>query len=125
MGSLSSHLITVEASREIQIYPVTSLRDESEQEHGETSMAAHRDPVLGVRRLEAANAFSADFFSWSRSGTVNFWDKRGKCLLSNTICLEPNFGVEDDVTNELKVLRAGNKAEWFVSGDKLGVLRFV
>lgn len=125
MGSLSSHLITVEATREIQIYTVNTLRDECEQEHGETSMAAHRDPILGVRRLEAANAFSADFFSWSRSGTVNFWDIRGKRLRSNTIGLDLNFGVEDDVTNELKVLRAGSNAEWFVSGDKFGVLRFV
>ena len=125
MGSLSSHLVTVEATREVQIYPVDNLRDESEQEHSETSMAAHRDPVLGIRRLMPSNMFSADFFSWSRNGSVNFWDARGKCFCSKVVPLEQNFGIEDDVTNELKVLRAGENAEWFVSGDKFGVLRFV
>ncbi|KAJ5172843.1 hypothetical protein N7492_005436 [Penicillium capsulatum] len=123
MGSLSSHLITVEATRAVQLYPMNALRDECEQEHGEMSMAAHRDPVLGVRRLETSNAFSAEFFTWSRNGTVNFWDIRGKCLRSRAICLESSSSVEDDATNELKVLRAGPNAAWFVSGDKFGVLR--
>lgn len=123
MGSLSSHLITVEASREIHIYPIEGLRDEGEQEHGDTSMPAHRDPVLGIRRLDAPQ-FPASFFTWSRNGSVIFWDSLGKCLDFKTVTLEQNCETED-VANELKVLRAPLDAEWFVSGDKYGVLRFV
>jgi WD40 repeat protein len=127
MGSLSSHLVTVEATREIHIYPMDSLKDEGEQvqEPGENSMPAHRDPVLGIRRLKTPNAFSADFFSWSRNGSVNFWEAKGKCLHSKVVPFEQNQAFEDDIANELKVLRAGDNADWFVSGDKFGVLRLL
>lgn len=127
MGSLSSHIVTVEATREIHLYPIGSLRGEGEQEHedGRTSVPAHRDPVLGIRHLNTPNPFSADFFSWSRNGSVNFWDARGKCLDSKTVSVEQHSGIDDEVANELKVLRAGDNAQWFVSGDKFGVLRFV
>lgn len=123
MGSLSSHLVTVEASREIHIYPIEGLHDEDEQEHGDTSMPAHRDPVLGIRRLNAPN-FPASFFTWSRNGSVIFWDSLGRCLDFKTVVLEQNCEAED-VANELKVLRAPLEAGFFVSGDKYGVLRFV
>jgi len=127
MGSLSSHLVTVEATREIHVYPMDTLQEEGEQEDepGKNSMPAHRDPVLGIRRLEAPNAFSADFFSWSRNGSVNFWEARGKCLQSQVVPLEQNQAIEDETANELKVLRAGNGADWFVAGDKFGVLRLL
>lgn len=127
MGSLSSHVVTVEATREVHLHPVESLRSEGVQEHedGRTSMPAHRDPVLGIRRLNSPNAFSADFFSWSRNGSVNFWSASGKCLDSKVVSVEQNPGIDDDLANEMKVLRAGNSARWFVSGDKLGVLRSV
>ncbi|KAJ5732153.1 hypothetical protein N7493_003634 [Penicillium malachiteum] len=123
MGSLCSHLVTVEATREIHIYPIDSLKEEGEQENGQTSMHAHRDPVLGIRRLTQPNEFGADFFSWSRSGCVNFWDSRGKCLFSQTVSLEQASAVDEDVANEMKVLRAADKGAWFVSGDKFGVLK--
>ncbi|KAJ5175860.1 uncharacterized protein N7482_001737 [Penicillium canariense] len=123
MGSLSSHLVTVEATKEIHIYPIESLPDEGEHEHGETSMPAHRDPVLGIRPLKAPNRFSANFFSWSRNGSVLFWDAQGKCLHSKKVALEQSAAVEEDVSNELKALRAAENADWFVAGDKFGVLR--
>ncbi|KAJ6086209.1 hypothetical protein N7486_010490 [Penicillium sp. IBT 16267x] len=125
MGSLFSHLVTVEANREINIYSMDALRDEGEQENGQTSMHAHRDPVLGIRRLTKPNESSADFFSWSRNGTVNFWETPDKCLSSQTVPLEQAAAVDEDVANELKVLRAADKAEWFVSGDKFGVLKLL
>jgi hypothetical protein len=123
MGSLSSHLVTVEASREIHIYPIEGLRDEGEQEDGDTSMPAHRDPVLGIRRLDAPD-FLASFFTWSRNGSVIFWDSLGRCLDFKTVVLEQNCEAED-VVNELKVFRAPLDAGFFVSGDRYGVLRFV
>ena len=123
MGSLCSHLLTVETTREISIYPMDSLREEGEQDCGQTSMHAHRDPVLGVRRLAHPNEFSADFFSWSRAGSVNFWDSRGKCLASQTVSLEQAYNVDEDASNEMKVFRAAQEATWVVSGDKFGVLK--
>lgn len=125
MGSLSTHLVTVEATREIHIYPMGTLRNEGVQEHSGTSMLAHRDPVLGVRRLKVPNTFAAHFFSWSRNGTVHFWTPRGKCIHSTSVALDQTPGIDDDIVNELKVLRGAEDTKWFVSGDKLGVLRYV
>ncbi|KAJ5081876.1 hypothetical protein NUU61_010140 [Penicillium alfredii] len=123
MGSLSSHLVTVESTREAHLYPMNMLADDGEQDSSETSMLAHSDPILGIRPLKVPNEFSARFFTWSRSGSVNFWDGQGKCQDSKTIQLEQLSGHEDDVGNELKVLRATENVEWLVSGDKFGVLR--
>ncbi|KAJ5569423.1 uncharacterized protein N7459_008853 [Penicillium hispanicum] len=123
MGALSSHLITVEATREIRIFPMDALREEGEQEHSETSIPAHRDPVLGIGRLQVPNNFSATFFSWSRNGSVHFWGPRGKCMRSTAVFLDQNPGIDDDIVNELKVLRVADDAQRFVSGDKFGVLR--
>ncbi|CAI7622044.1 unnamed protein product [Penicillium bialowiezense] len=123
MGSLNSHLVTVEATREIHIYPVHGLLEDGEQEEGESSMLAHRDPILGIFHMKRPNEFSADFFTWSRDGSVNFWDIHGKCQGSRVIDLDQFSGNEDNAANELKVLRTTADAEWFVSGDKFGLLR--
>ncbi|CAG8062149.1 unnamed protein product [Penicillium olsonii] len=124
MGSLNSHLVTVEATREIHVYPVHNLLEDSEQEEGESSMPAHRDPILGICHMKSPNDYSADFFTWSRNGSVNFWDVNGKCRGSRVIDLDQFSGNEDNAANELKILRTAN-AEWFISGDKFGVLRLV
>lgn len=124
MGSLSSHLVTVEATREVHVYPMDALNEDGEQDSGQKTMPAHRDPVLGIRPLKLPNDSSTSFFTWSRNGSVNFWDAQGRCQDSKMIELEQLSG-EDEVENELKVLRAAENAEWFVSGDKFGVLRYV
>ncbi|KAJ5925071.1 hypothetical protein N7454_007710 [Penicillium verhagenii] len=119
MGSLFSHLVTVEATREINIYPMDALRDEGEQESGETSMQAHRDPVLGIRRFTKPSELSADFF---------FLVEERYCELlggPRQVPLEQAAAVEEDVANELKVLRASERGDWFVSGDKFGVLKLL
>ncbi|KAJ6141818.1 hypothetical protein N7497_010917 [Penicillium chrysogenum] len=123
MASLNSHLVTVESTRAIHVYPIDTLSEDGEQEEGEASMPAHRDPILGICRMDFPNGLSADFFTWSRNGSVNFWDAQGKCRGSKYIDVDQFPGKEDDAANELKVLRTAENAHWFVSGDKLGVLR--
>ncbi|CAI7602647.1 unnamed protein product [Penicillium glandicola] len=125
MGSLHSHLVTVESTRAIHVYPIDTLSEDGEQEEGEASMPAHRDPILGICRMDFPNDLSADFFTWSRNGSVNFWDAQGKCQGSKNIDLDQYPGTEDDAANELKVLRTAENANWFISGDKFGVLRIL
>lgn len=125
MGSLNTHLVTVESTRAIHVYPNDTLREDGEQEEGEASMPAHRDPILGICRMDFPNDLSADFFTWSRNGSVNFWDAQGKCRGSKNIDLDQFPGTDDDTANELKVLRTAENTDWFVSGDKFGVLRYV
>ncbi|KAL3462933.1 quinon protein alcohol dehydrogenase-like superfamily [Aspergillus heterothallicus] len=123
IGSLTSHLITVDATKAIHIYPVEQLDDVGDQSEIGVAMPAHRDAVLGIGPLKTPNNLSADFFTWSSKGMVKFWNTRGECRESRTIAVEQLPGGDDDIPNELKILRADNDMEIFVSGDKLGVLR--
>ncbi|KKK14226.1 hypothetical protein P175DRAFT_0440425 [Aspergillus ochraceoroseus IBT 24754] len=123
MGSLASHLVTVDSTKAIHIYSMEKLNDLGEQCDVGTTMPAHRDAVLGIGPLKTSNHLGANFFTWSCKGMVKFWNTQGECRGSRTITIEQLPGSDDDISNELKILRATNKMEIFVSGDKLGVLR--
>ncbi|KAL4741573.1 quinon protein alcohol dehydrogenase-like superfamily [Aspergillus similis] len=123
IGSLSSHLVTVDGTKAINIYPVEKLKDEDEQCNWGVTMPAHRDSVLGVGPLRTPNHLGADFFTWSCRGVVKFWSTQGKCRDSRTILVEPSAGGDDDTANELKILRATTDMGLFFAGDKVGVLR--
>ncbi|KAL6237307.1 hypothetical protein BDW75DRAFT_204335 [Aspergillus navahoensis] len=125
IGSLASHLITVDATRAINIYPVKKLDDEAEQCNMGIIMPAHRDSVLGVGPLNTPNHLGADFFTWSCRGVVKFWNTQGKCRDSRAILVEPLAGGDDDVPNELKMLRSTTDMGLFFAGDKVGVLRML
>lgn len=125
IGSLSSHLVTIDATRGINVYLMAALNDDGELGHSQVSMPAHRDPVLGIASLEVPNDLSAEFFTWSSKGNVHFWDTQGTCRDSRRIDLEQLPGNEDGLANELKILRATPRMDLFVSGDRFGVLRIM
>ncbi|RHZ71956.1 hypothetical protein CDV55_108350 [Aspergillus turcosus] len=120
MGSIGSHLVTVNSSKEIQIHRVESINNDGERP---LAIAAHKDAVLGISPLPDRNELEADFFTWSSNGTVNFWDTKGRCKDSRTVTVEQPLGNDDSQPNELKILRATQDLKLFVSGDKMGVLR--
>jgi hypothetical protein len=124
IGSLTSHLVTVDATKAIHIYPVEQFNDVGDQCDGGVAMPAHRDAVLGIGLLKTPNKLAADFFTWSCKGVVKFWNTRGECCESRTIAVEQLPGGDDDTSNGLKVLRTNSDMDFFVSGDKLGVLRY-
>lgn len=123
LGSLSSHLVTVDATRAINIYPMEAFSTDSEPSHVQMSMPAHRAPVLGIAPLKIPNEMNAEFFTWSCKGNVNFWDTYGRFRDSQKVELDQFPGSDDDMANELKVLRATKDMDLFVSGDRFGVLR--
>ncbi|KAL3469882.1 WD40-repeat-containing domain protein [Aspergillus californicus] len=123
IGSLISHLVTVDSTKAIHVYSTDNLNDEGEQCDTKTTMPAHRDAVLGIGQLRTPNHLKADIFTWSRKGVVKFWNSRGECLQSRAVAVEQLPGGDDDTPNELKTLRASDEIDLFVSGDKLGVLR--
>jgi WD40 repeat protein len=124
MGFLSTHMVTVDSTRAIHVCPMDALSCDDEQCLPKALMPAHRDPVLGVSALKTPNAHDADFFTWSCEGSVNFWSLQGKCQATRKIELEQLATSDDEVANELKVLRAIEDTESFVSGDRYGVLRY-
>ncbi|KAI5300271.1 hypothetical protein KEM56_002583 [Ascosphaera pollenicola] len=87
-----------------------------------TGPTANRDAVMGISPLTTPNPFSADFFTWSAGGLVNFWDFSGKKRASQFVALGTPPHADDDA-NELKVVRTTPQGmEFFVAGDKYGVL---
>ncbi|KAL4937087.1 hypothetical protein BDV06DRAFT_80485 [Aspergillus oleicola] len=123
IGSITSHLVTVDGTKAINIYPMENLNDEGDQCDTGATMPAHRESVLGIGPLKIPNHLKADFFTWSCRGVVKFWNTQGECCDSRTVPVEQLPGSEDDTQNGLKVLRADDEMNLFASGDRLGVLR--
>ncbi|KAI9373878.1 quinon protein alcohol dehydrogenase-like superfamily [Aspergillus egyptiacus] len=123
IGSITSHLVTVDSTKAIHIYPIEKLNEEGEQCNARTNMPAHEDAVLGIGRLRTPNQLKADLFTWTCKGVVRFWNTRGECCGSQTVGVGQLPGGGDDTSNELRILRTNDGMDLFVSGDKLGVLR--
>ncbi|KAI9697220.1 MAG: hypothetical protein M1836_004784 [Candelina mexicana] len=115
MAFLDNQIISIDSGHSIKIFdPFGKVSKD---------IPAHRDAVLGVRLLEIPTQMAACFFTWSVGGSVRFWDLAGKCKGEMNIELE-HIGLDDDeYVNELKVVLASPTADFFVSGDKSGVLR--
>ncbi|PCH06977.1 Hypothetical protein PENO1_014570 [Penicillium occitanis (nom. inval.)] len=124
MAYLATHIVTVDSTKAIHVCPVESFGHGDDEETLRNSLVpAHRDQVLGVGPLKMPNVYEADFFTWSCEGSVNFWDMEGRCRASKKVELEQMAWGEDEVANELKVLRVAEDANTFISGDRYGVLR--
>jgi WD40 repeat protein len=98
--------------------------------HGITSdipnpLTAHCDSVMGVELLCQPNSMAADFFTWSSTGEVLFWDLQGGRTGSMQIEIEQSLVTEDGSPNQCQIIRASPSAAFFVSGDKHGVLRIL
>ena len=120
LGWLANHLISLDSN-----YKITVLADDNEKEL--TSMnifQSHQDPVQGLSIL-SENPSLGLFFTWSPSGKLNFWDTGGKLQHSKAVEVENIHDEVDGVPNELRVVQALHGAEFFVSGDRLGVLKLI
>lgn len=123
LGSLPDCVVMIDSNHSIQLLGQTSeegiLRNNVLQQ-----LPAHGDAVLGVRALSSPNVFGASFFTWSADGTVLFWDHDGLCKGYLQVELEQLEGNVDEI-NAMKVVGASLGAEYLVSGDKYGVLRYL
>lgn len=124
MAYLKTHIVTVDSTKAIHVCPVDAFGNGDDEGTLRNSLVpAHRDQVLGVGPLTMPNVYKADFFTWSSEGSVHFWDIQGRCRASKKVELEQLAWGEDEVANELKVIRVTEDANTFVSGDRYGVLR--
>lgn len=124
MGVLSNHIVAVDSTRAIRVQPLASLDSCQHDTLEAIEIPAHKDSVLGIGAVTAPNIYSgAQFFTWSSNGAVSFWDSEGSCHASQRVKIEQPSGSIDE-PNELKILRATQDMNTFVSGDKYGVIRF-
>ena len=124
MGYVRGQVVTVESDRSIRIRRSTNTGNRGNVKT-EKRMPAHDSGVLGVSILHHPNDHNAEFFTWSAQGTVIFWLLDGTCKGKLEIPLDQPDNAEDGNQNELKVVRSSESNKYFVSGDKLGVLRLI
>ncbi|KAI9826175.1 MAG: hypothetical protein M1819_007431 [Sarea resinae] len=125
MGSMGDHLVTVDTKHAIKIIDVKPDMGVPQAGSPLLQLPAHPDAVRGVRILPETNNFGSSFFTWSAGGIILFWSVDGTFRGEMGVELEQLLTSEDDIPNELKVVQASPKADFFVSGDKYGVLRVI
>lgn len=125
MASMLGHLFTLDSNHSIKIINMSTVDSVPVPNSMVRELPAHKDAVLGVRLLPNNHLSGASFFTWSIGGLVHFWSLEGVNRGDFSIELEQPTDSEDDVSNELRVLRISPMGDYFVSGDKYGVLRLV
>jgi WD40 repeat protein len=120
LGWLSNNIVSIDST-----YSINVLSDDNDEDLGSIkAFESHHEPVQGLSVLPGKCDLGA-FFTWSPGGKLNFWDIGGKLRHSKSIDVETIHDEVDDVPNELRVVQASDRAEHFVCGDKLGVLKII
>ncbi|KAI9777339.1 MAG: hypothetical protein M1839_008947 [Geoglossum umbratile] len=125
IAGMAGHLLTVDSSHSIKVLDLGTTDGVLAPKSKAQELPAHRDAVMGVKLLPQPNSFGATFFTWSIGGVVLFWKLDGTSMGEMNIELEQLLANDEEVPNELKVVQASQRADFLVSGDKYGVLRFI
>lgn len=127
MGIVQGRIVTVDSDHIIELRDIKNGNDDDTTSAYIKSirLPAHESGVLGATILKQPNAHDSDFFTWSTNGIALFWMLSGICKGRITIELDRSFPENEDDGNELRVFRAAGFDDFFVSGDKEGVLRSV
>ncbi|KAI1418261.1 WD domain-containing protein [Hypoxylon sp. FL1857] len=126
MGFLDENMVTIDAKHSINIWGLDDSRGKIDLKSHPIQIPGHQDPVLGVEALKRPNAPGADFYSWSGSGQVILWDTDGKIKSSFRVPLEEAcVDDEPNIVNQLTLVRATEGGQFFVTGDKLGIVKII
>ena len=121
MAVVDDYVVTADSRHAIKI----TKKDQSMTSAPAVPYTAHCDPVMGVRLTSKPNNHDADFFTFDSAGKVLFWDLEGHCKGTFTTELEQADGGGEDVENQCLAVRASTSGNFFVTGDKYGVMRVV
>ncbi|KAI5791626.1 WD40-repeat-containing domain protein [Peziza echinospora] len=125
MATMLGHLFTLDSNHSIKIISITKSDEVPVPDRMVRELPAHKDAVLGVRLFPSKFHLDAAFFTWSAGGLVLFWSLEGLNRGEFQVQLEQPVDGDDDIANELKVVRISPEGDFFVSGDKYGVLRVI
>ena len=123
IGSLLEYLITVDSQNSIRLSELCAPDDPSIVGDVVIKLPAHGDPVLGVAPLPKANGTGASFYTWSTGGTVLFWTPEGIHKETLEVPLE-QMNDTDVGSNELKAVTSSADANFLITGDKYGIVRY-
>ncbi|KAK2001856.1 WD domain-containing protein [Colletotrichum falcatum] len=126
MGFLTDNLVTVNEKHTVDIWGPNYLPGNTEEDPSHISIPGHGDQILGIQALSKPNDQDADFFTWSGSGRVIFWDMKGSIKCSIEVPIEQVIPENEiDPINQLNIVRATRAGKMLVAADKFGVLRIM
>ncbi|KAK2058781.1 WD domain-containing protein [Colletotrichum caudatum] len=126
MGFLAENLVTVNEKHTVDIWSSNYLPGKTEDDSSHISIPGHGDQILGIQAMSKPNDQDADFFTWSGSGRVIFWDMKGSIKSSIEVPIEQVIPENEiDPVNQLNVVRATRAGKMLVAADKFGVLRIM
>ncbi|GKT49987.1 mitogen-activated protein kinase-binding protein 1 [Colletotrichum spaethianum] len=126
MGFLTENLITIDEKHTVDIWSSNYLPGKTEGDPSHISIPGHGDQILGIQALPKPNDQGADFFTWSGTGKVIFWDMKGRIKCSIEVPIEQAIPENEmDPVNQLNVVRATRAGKMLVAADKFGVLRIM
>ncbi|WYZ37321.1 hypothetical protein EsH8_II_000827 [Colletotrichum jinshuiense] len=126
MGFLTENLVTIDERHTIDIWSSNYLPGQTAEDPSHISIPGHGDQILGIQALSKPNDQGADFFTWSGSGKVIFWDMMGKIKFMIDVPIEQVIPENEmDLVNQLNVVRATRAGKMLVAADRFGVLRIM
>ncbi|KAI0137267.1 WD40-repeat-containing domain protein [Xylariales sp. AK1849] len=126
LGFLEDNLVTVDIEHSIDIWGASYMPGSNNLKITRTELPGYGDAILGVEAFRRPNDSKAAFYTWSGSGDVVLWDIDGKTKESWKVPLEAaHFENECDPVNQLTVVKATREGNFFVTGDKLGILKVI
>ncbi|OLN92278.1 WD repeat-containing protein 62 [Colletotrichum chlorophyti] len=126
MGFLTENLVTINEKHTIDIWSSSYLPGQAEEDPSHIPIPGHGDQILGIQSMTKPNDQGADFFTWSGSGRVIFWDMKGRIKCSLEVPIEQVIPENEmDPVNQLNVVRVTRAGKMLVAADKLGVLRIM
>lgn len=121
---IANHLVVIDSSQTIRLLPIEETDGFPILGPSIVELTAHREGVLGVSVLEEPLASGATFFTWSTDGQILFWDPQGRRVDEIDVEVD-QLPTIDKSFNEVRVVRASPAADFFLCGDKFGVLKYV
>lgn len=122
MVAIEDALVTCDSSHAVRVLALAGSSGISSPACSGLQLPAHGGPIYGVKALEGLNDLCATFYTWSANGIVHFWSSDGLGKLMLDVGLDQT---DSDDHNELKTVHVSRDAQFLVSGDKSGVLRYV
>ena len=123
LGLVRDRLVSIDLEHNIRILKPSETTPNSVHEIPCKHLRSHTAPVLGANILRSLESKITGFITWETSGLVIFWSSAGEFETSKVVPLEQLPIIDDTEANELKVIRPSECSDFFVSGDKYGMLR--
>lgn len=126
VGFLRDHLVTVDHERSIDIWSASHSPGREDPDIKRTNIPGYGDAMHGVGAFTQPNACKAAFYTWSKAGKIVIWDADGRTKESFGVSLEEaHLENESDHSNQLTVAKPTREAKYFVTGDRLGILKII